>query len=278
MRLSLRAVWSLAASLAWLGAVNAATDAVMEVDLVFPRNAEFYEPTPYMPVVFALRNPKLAQYTDPYISVQAANLSNDGQRWKYVQHLDGANLNRTSDEPFFVYTLLDKFADEGKWNIAFDLWWYSCQLSSAGDFRGYKTDHCECRDSVSISFTTKKGGKAIDLATTAANDIACIGEALIVSGTPMQLNQTFPGQEGTSNQCVLVSSSPITDRTVNVTSCPVKIDSATAAAISANVTSTTCAGPNPPSSCRTKSAAERLAAVAGPACLAAAVGLFQLVA
>ena len=81
MRLSSQAVWSLAASLAWLGAtVNAATDAIMEVDLVFPRNAGIYEPTPYMPVVFDLRNPKLAQYTNPWISVQAANLSNDGQR------------------------------------------------------------------------------------------------------------------------------------------------------------------------------------------------------
>ena len=93
----------------------------------------------------------------------------------------------------------------------------------------------------------------------------------------MKLNETFPGQEGTSDQCVLVS--PVAAQAFNDTkSCPVKIDSATAAAISANVTSATCAGPNPPSSCPPKSAAQRLAVVVGPAFLATAVGLFQLLA
>jgi hypothetical protein len=276
MRLSSQAVWSLAGSLAWLGAaVNAATDNVMEVDLVFPRPAESYAPTPYMPVVFALRNPKLAQYTDPYIDVRVSNVSKDGQWWKYVQRLDGAN--QTSDESYFVYTLLDTFAHAGHWNIAFNLQWYSCHLNPAGVFSGYKDERCVCQYSAAVEFFTKEGGKAIDLATNATNDIACAGEAVSVGNTPMQLNETWVPQQGTSSQCVLVSS--IAAQALNDTkSCPVKIDSATAAAISANVTATTCAGPNPPSSCPPKSAAQRLAAVAGPACLAVAVGLFQLVA
>ncbi|KAG7284759.1 hypothetical protein NEMBOFW57_009370 [Staphylotrichum longicolle] len=176
MRLSSQAVWSLAASLAYLSAaVNAATDNIMEIDLVFPRPGEFYAPTPYMPVVFALRTPKLAQYTDPYIDVRVSNLSMDGQWWKYVQRLDGAN--RSSDEPYFVYTLLDTFTQPGVWKISYDLWWYSCKLNPAGDFRGYKTDHWECQESVSARFYTRDGGKAIDLAATPA-DIRCPGEAV----------------------------------------------------------------------------------------------------
>ncbi|KAK4155344.1 hypothetical protein C8A00DRAFT_13646 [Chaetomidium leptoderma] len=63
MRLPARAVWSLVASLAWLGAiVNAA--GVLEVDLVFPRN-ETYAPPTYMPVIFAFRNPELARHVRP---------------------------------------------------------------------------------------------------------------------------------------------------------------------------------------------------------------------
>ncbi len=277
MRLSSQAVWCLAASLAWLGAaVNAAADNVMEVELVFPRPGEVYAPTPYMPIVFALRNPNLAQYTDPYINFRVWNRSNDVTYWDYRQPLDGAN--RTSDELYFAYTLLDKFAQPAAWRIYFDLWWYSCKMDPAGDFRGYKADHCECQTSIYIEFSTKDGGKAIDVAAITDNEGACTGKAVIVGETPMQLNETFPGQEGTSSQCVLVS--PVAAQAFNDTkSCPVKIDSATAAAISANVTSATCAGPNPPSSCPPKSAAhQRLAAVVGPAFLATAVGLFQLLA
>ncbi|KAK3901079.1 hypothetical protein C8A05DRAFT_16692 [Staphylotrichum tortipilum] len=280
MRLSSQAVWSLAASLAWLGApVNAATHAIMEADLIFPRSGQFYTPTPYMPVVFALRNPKLAQYTDPYIEYEVHNLSSTG--WKtYTQTLDGAN--RTNDEPYFVYTLLDTFAQPGNWKISFHLWWNSCKLNPAGEFYGYKSDHrCDCLGP-SIEFHTREDGKAIELTAPVVENVPCIGEAIIVNdNTPRLLNETFPWQEGKiSNRCVVASL--VASEDFNWTRpCAINLDSTTAAAIMAdvaNMTSTTCAGPNLPSNCPSKSAAHRLAALAGPACVAAAVGLFQLLA
>ncbi|KAK3898304.1 hypothetical protein C8A05DRAFT_38105 [Staphylotrichum tortipilum] len=225
----------------------------MEVDLVFPQDGQSYAPTPYMPVVFALRNHKLAQYTDP--------------------------ANWTNNDPYFVYTLHDQFAQPGLYNINLDLWWYRCQLSAEGEFYRYKAEtHCDCQGA-SVVFSTKKDGKAIDLTAPVGEQYACSGQALIVDDHPRPLNKTFPWQEGKiSNQCVGVSY--IAAENFNWTRpCTVKIDVTTAAAIMAdvvNVTSTTCAGPNQPSNCPPKSAAYLLAAVAGPACVAAAVGLFQL--
>ena len=150
-----------------------------------------------------------------------------------------------------------------------------------GEFYGYKADtHCDCKGP-SVAFNIKEDGKAIDLTAPVGELDACIGQALMVDDHPRPINETFPWQEGKiSNKCVGVTY--VTAENFNWTRpCAVSIDSTTAAAIMAdvvNVTSTMCAGPNQPSNCPPKSAAHRLAAVAGPACVAAAVGLFQLLA
>ncbi len=108
MRLSSRAVWSYVASLACLGALVDAAPGLMQAVLVYPQAGEVYAPTSNMPIIFALQNASLAQYTYPVVSIDIFNGSDpQNSRSSYEQRLQPTNW--TSDEPYFTYVLADQF-------------------------------------------------------------------------------------------------------------------------------------------------------------------------
>lgn len=275
MRASSHAAWSLAASLAGLGALVGAS--VMEIDLVFPRHNEVYEPTPYMPIIFAIQNPWPTQYTTPRLGARIRNLSNsdEGHGQAYNQPLNLTNW--LSNETFFTYTLADNFANEGNWTIAWDLCWNTCFSGEDGRFDGTMGPDCSGQNPSWTTFTTRRGGRAMDLvAATANNDSTCVAEskrgyAFNISDEVLELSPTAELPIwATSRKCVLAS---LPNPPLPLEYCGVKIGPALAANISADITAHVCKGANPPSSCPPKSAAGRpTAAAVGWFFMAAATG------
>ena len=265
MRLSSRAGWSFAASLACLAAIVNAAPGIMQATLVFPQNGEVYAPTPYVPIVFALQNASLANYTYPSVQVIAVNSSNPGEPGHtYTQNLNPRNW--TSNEAYFAYSLVEVFASEGNWSLTFRLWWSSCGLNGYGEFNDGLVRDCTCGLQANfIHFGTKRGGRAIDVADATTNNKPCAGTAISVGDEVISYAPSEKPEWMDSNGCVMVN------RSSAASTCPARINSALVANITTDITARLCEGANPPSSCPPKSVAHRPATVAGLACWAAAV-------
>ncbi|KAK1779164.1 hypothetical protein QBC45DRAFT_412367 [Copromyces sp. CBS 386.78] len=274
MHFSSRATWSLLLSLISLGTVaNAADSGILEVDLLFPRN-ETYAPTEWMPFVFAFGNAKLAKYLAPTISYEGWNISaganySQGAGFSY-SHNNLQWANWSSQDPYFVHHF---HADlpEGIWRLDWEFWYFPCNedwtdLTSAGDpILRNRTLH-------SITFTIKEGGQAVDLVAATADDKTCPKEnaaAIEVTGKTLGVP---PSEKMPDDTCVVVASPQ-----PSPTPCQVKVDSAVAASMTASLRADLCNSANPPDDCPKDNAAQRLA-VAGVACLAAAVGMFGFLA
>ncbi|KAH6855748.1 hypothetical protein B0I37DRAFT_365628 [Chaetomium sp. MPI-CAGE-AT-0009] len=262
MRLVSRAVRSLVASLACLGVVVEATGGgVLEVDLIFPRN-ETYAPTDSFPIVFAFQNPELAWYLNTDISYTIRN-------WSYFlgdNVMSGHDLrwtNWSTHDPYFVANFFDEpFAVEGQWRLT---WADPDDPRIIANFSRW-----------SVDFTISNGGQPVDLVAATADDEKCpveLGAAIRVTGETKAVGE-FGVWSGGDTCAVLDISSP----TPTPNPCAVKIDSATAASISASWTARVCDSlgvflgpdkcPPPP-----ESASQQLA-VAGLASLAVAFGAF----
>ncbi|KAK4148753.1 hypothetical protein C8A00DRAFT_19471 [Chaetomidium leptoderma] len=277
--MNFRAVWSLVASLAFLGGAIVDAAGVLEIDMVFPRDNQTYEPTPYMPIVFALRNAELAQYLRPSISARLLNLSASradvGHGVMTYPPLEWANFS--SQEPYFTYEFQgSRFATEGNWSIFWDVAWGSCKEDEDGVFRGDVVYNHSSTYRINIDI--KNGGQVADLVAATANGNSCFNDGVAINVTDQLVNVTNlrhsnPGPP--FETCVVVASSTPTP---TPDPCLVKIDSAVAASISASLTAKLCNRFNPPSDidCPPESAAQRLA-VAGVVCLAAAVGAFGFI-
>ncbi|KAG7290089.1 hypothetical protein NEMBOFW57_000083 [Staphylotrichum longicolle] len=280
MRLSSHATaWSTAALLA--GLISTVVRAsVLEVDLVFPRDGEVYEPTPYMPIIFAVQNPGLTQYTHPALEVRIQNRSNpdDGEGKAYYQPLNVTNWS--SNETFFAYTIANNFANEGNWSVAWDVCWRTCGLEEIRwSFDGTLGRNCSRVNRVSGSFfTTRKGGRTVDLvAATANSDSTCIsqrrlGYALNITDEVLAIspNESVPG--GWPPKCVMAT---LPEPPLDLDFCRVKIGPALAANISADITARVCEEADPrPSSCPSKSAAWRPTAAATGSCFMAAAAIW----
>lgn len=275
MRLSSHAAWSSAALLAGLSIVRAS---VLEFDLVFPRDGEVYEPTPYMPIIFAVQNPGLTQYTHPGLEVLIQNISNpdEGEGKAFYQPLNVTNWS--TNETFFAYTIADNFANEGNWTVAFGVCWSTCGLEKIHwSFDGTLGRNCSGTRVSGSSFTTRKGGRTVDLvAATSNSDSTCVsrrglGFAINITDEvlPISPNERVPG--GWPPKCVMAT---LPEPRLDLDFCRVKIEPALAANISADITAHACAGANPPSSCPSKSAASSrrpTAAAAGSCFMAAAI-------
>ena len=275
MRLSSQALWSLAALLSCLHiatAVDAAAAAgVLQVDLIFPQDGEVYAPTPDMPFVFALQNAGLAKYTYPNIYMSVMNRSDPELRTHDFQY-EYTDLNWTSNDPYFPYYFFDQFATEGNWSVGIQFWWGTCLTFLDGRFRGRMDSNFSSDTAPSISFTIRKGGKAVDIAKALANDKPCAGDAITVGDEVYTASD--PPAWAPSGKCV------VANHTTH-SACPASIGPAVLANISAGITQRVCGRADPPASCPpppSKSAAQRLdAAVAGSALLATAIGVLGFV-
>lgn len=278
-----RTAWSLMASLACLGALADVVEpvgiaSVLEVELVFPRN-ETYAPTPWMPVVFALRNAELARHLNPFISYDSYStpLTPNGS-WIDRSKSPGSThtvrwLNLSDHEPYFVYKF-HNFATEGTWNLSWTVSWQSCD---AHDFGAHRPGAFNSSAS-SVAFTIRDDGPPVDLVAATANDKTCSEEFGVAINVGNITNEVpYGARSDAGDTCVeRAPSSP----TPTPSPCLVKIDSAAVASISAAWTDLYCEKRrfNPAAECPPPSdnASQRLA-VAGAACLAVAFGAFGFI-
>jgi hypothetical protein len=273
MRLFSRAASSLVVLLAYLwAAVDAA--GVLEIDLLFPRN-ETYAPRTRFPVVFALRNPHLAQHLRPVINWVILNASrSDPTRARLA---DGSHpflwTNETSQEPYFLYAFPNLRGHEGPVLLGWWANWISCNLSSSEPaFQAGETELL----TLDIEFTIKSGGQSVDLvaATARKDEETCAQPGVAINVTDETRwvpNDIFDKHNLDNAICaVLASSSP----TPTANPCQVEINSTAAESIWASLAADWCpykAANDTSFDCSKYSGAERLA-VAGAACLAAAFG------
>lgn len=274
MQLFSRAAWPLVASLACLGTVVDAAGGVLEVDLLFPRN-ETYAPTDSFPVLFAFQNAKLAWNLGMHISYAIHNRSDLwGDRISSSHELRWANWS--SYDPYFVGEFFSKrFTVEGEWQLYYEVGWGGCLDKSLHgtwfDPTGYGVIWNS--SSWSVDFTISSDGQPMDLVAATANKETCteeLGTAIKVTGKTQYAPLLY--WDGGDTCPVLDISSP----TPTPNPCAIKIDSATAASISASWTAGACNVTFPPDYCPPENednASQRLA-VAGVASLAAAFGAF----
>lgn len=271
------AALSFLASLAYLVAIVDA--GVLEFDLLFPRN-ETYTPTPFMPVVFGVRNAKLAQHLQARISVRIDNATDLGAPGEtYSRSLARANVS--SAEPYFEYSFIhDTFATDGRWRITWYVRYRSCLEDENGSHRG-KTTYNETTAGVSF-FTMRNDGRPIDLVAITANDKTCPKEqGVTIDVTDATVKVADPmGDPGTPDlyTCAVVAASTPTP---TPSPCLIKIDSAAAASISTSLWLQRCNDwleSDDPDDCPPgspfgppKNSGQQLAVV-GVACLTAAMG------
>jgi hypothetical protein len=277
MRPSFNALWALAASLACLEVAQVAgAGGVREVDLVFPRN-ETYAPTLDMPVVFAFQNwdAELVSLLMPGIEYEVSYTGRVPYSiWKH----EGTWANWSSHEPTEPYLFHDfhsNFTREGTVRISWILRWLICgenpRNSSGHDWntKGYWG---------SVTFTVKNGGRAADLEAATADKTTCttdLGVAINVTNETREVrNSGYTGRS--EGMCAVVNSS---DPAPAPSPCAVQVSSAAAASISASWTARVCTreseifrASRPDISCPKQNAAGQQLALAGVACLAAALG------
>lgn len=228
MHLSSRTVCSFGASLAWLAAMADATAGILEVDLVYPRSGQTYAPTPYMPVVFAIKHPHLVEHIEAQLRVRVLDPSEMEEAKMSVLSVNWANW--TSSEPRFVYMFVDDFAKEGNWWFWFSLHYKACDVGRDGLFNGGTING---HTSTPLMMSTKVGGRGMDLPAATADEESCgiiAGHAIKV-GDDLR-NVTNPEKVDHSGTCVML---PDNTRTFPDSHfCDLKIDSDLAANITAS--------------------------------------------
>jgi hypothetical protein len=234
-------------------AADVTLPAVVEVDVIFPRN-ETYAPTPVFPLVFAIQNPAAASSIGP-IDISWAI-------WKYgsdqlvPDHLFGGNqtLDKTnSTDPHYINlwtARLNGTESAGTYGLWWQVWYYACsgkKGESPGISAGSRTSN--------FTFTIDPGAQQPNLA---ADLDACPAQNATIVVT-----ETWP-VKGMSDRdvCGVVSKAR-----VDANPCAVKLDSAAAASIAAEVTASACAASPPAltSGCPTSSQTKQSSGSRGPA-------------
>jgi hypothetical protein len=261
-----------------MGAVDAATSdtsGVVEVDLVFPRN-DTYAPGPYVPIVFAVQNPKLAALLELEIDFQVLNATNgsivdQGSFGDYWKTEDFNSTNTSSSSPELLYRHYEKLNTEGKWILLWTVYWRNCTDGS----RERETDLNYNTQNLPIIFTTKKSAQEIDLVDVTKDDNCSLnqGMAFNITGT-----KEVTGPPDIGEQCAVLGNT-----TVTPTPCAVKIDSTAASSMSAALTASLCSDqyqmlveagriPEPQVSCPTDESAAQQLLVGGMTCLMVGIG------
>ncbi|KAI4706267.1 hypothetical protein J4E89_009001 [Alternaria sp. Ai002NY15] len=264
-----------------LGAVDAAaseTSGVVEVDLVFPRN-DTYAPAPYVPIVFAVRNPELATLLGLHLSFQVWNITNGSivDEGSFGDHYRDGTLNWTdtsSSDPELVYRHYTELNIEGKWMLNWFLRWSNCTYDPLREIH-YRDSQGQ-RFGSGIKFTTKKTAQGIDL-VDATKDQSCPGDQGIAVNV-VDTTKVTGGSYGVGEQCAILDNS-----TVTPTPCQVKIDAASATSMAVALTASLCSdenlmwveagrAPEPEISCPVDESAAHQLLVGGLTCLMAAIG------
>ena len=206
--------------------------AVVEVDLIFPRN-ETYAPGPFMPVVFAIQNSAIAAPLDIYITWHVTQLDGNAST---SGALDLRQTNFTRSDPFFVFDVAQRLnGTEGTWAAAWALSLFNCSVSTqAGE--NYTTVTKNLASS-RVVFTTRPDAPGPNLVQSPK---ACVGS----KGVVINIAETLPVNSLSTNDghgsCHVLASPP----SVTGNSCSVTVNETTAVSILGKVcgpdVSTTC--------------------------------------
>ncbi len=201
--------------LALQASLLAAQAAVVEVDLIFPRN-DTYAPGPFMPVVFAIQNSAIAAPLDMIITWNIYQLpGNNG----FSGVIDIGKTNFTGTDPFFAADYAQRLnGTEAGWSILWSLSFANCSENFQGGATVTKTS--ETRH---LLFSTKPGAPAPNLVQSPSACVNSTGVAIDTAGT-------LPIDKWDNNDhdsCLVLASPPI----VASNSCAVIVDEATASSI-----------------------------------------------
>ena len=206
--------------------------AIVEVDMIFPRN-ETYAPGPFMPVVFAIQNSAIAAPLDIYITWSVYQLDGNASS-SGVLDLRDANFTRA--DPFFVFGLAQRVnGTKGHWAATWDFGFQNCSMRTQAG-KNYTTISQNLAYS-SIEFTTKPDAPAPNLVQSPE---ACVGS----KGVVINIAETLPVSSLSTNDghdsCHVLASPP----SVTGNSCSVTVNETTAVSILGKVcgpdVSTTC--------------------------------------
>lgn len=244
--------------------------AVLELDLVFPRN-ETYAPTPLFPFIFAVQNVNLVDTLGPLAPIRLWRVDNynatiTSRKTDFnISQNGNSSSSDNSNNIFFTYRDIgDALASEGTWVIAWDVRVHNCSHHSAeypdmivGDVWGRRVDP------KFVIFTIAKDGKQPDYATPWNKSSNClqpqdqdrvsaafnVTALLPLSGQSRTTREKFPGQDF----CPVLSEDADTGPATNP--CAAKLDSTGASSISSALVATDCANTIPRASCPAKNGA-----------------------
>ena len=239
--------------------------AVVEVDLIFPRN-DTYAPGQYMPVVFAIQNSAIATPLDIYITWNVYQLDGNASSTGFI---DLRQTNFTGADPFFVAGYAQRVnGTKGHWAAAWDMSFTNCSISMQSWGENYTTVKQNVAWS-NVEFTTKPDAPAPNLAQSPG---ACVNGS---KGVVIDIAETLPlysiGDNNGHYACHVLASPP----TVSGNSCSVAVNETTASSILGKF-----CGPDFSTTCPSKSGATAmgtLASVAWVSPVLAALLLYMIV-
>ncbi|KAI0844732.1 hypothetical protein F5Y00DRAFT_187992 [Daldinia vernicosa] len=217
--------------------------ATLEVDIIYPRNGTF-APTVLTPIVFAIRNPQLAEPLDINFSWDIYKESQplgDGPFSSGSKDLRWVDFSNISD-PYFVYTYSKMLDVEDSWWIRWELAWGNCsKIPSTID----SVEISFGRRNNVIEFTTKNGAKQLDLASVNTPDDDTCGN---VTDTRVAFNVTGvldtprPDKYDDRETCAVLAPPSNATAPPPTRTCGAEVGASAASSISAAITSRACAG------------------------------------
>jgi len=211
--------------LALQACVFAAQAAVVEVDLIFPRN-DTYAPGPFMPVVFAIQNAAMAASLDMVILWDIIQRADPGGPDRRSGIINLQDFNMTAANPLFVENYAQRLnGTEDDWAVRFGLSFANCSKSAGG-----LTKVTRNSESRTLLFSTKPGAPAPNLEQNPGKCVNSTGVAINVADTlPIPLTELHMVNSKTES-CLVLASPP----TAEGNPCAVTLNETTAAGILRN--------------------------------------------
>ncbi|KAL2023350.1 hypothetical protein VTK56DRAFT_3088 [Thermocarpiscus australiensis] len=234
--------WTLLALPFWCAAQVALPETV-EVDLIFPRNADTYAPSPGVPIVFAIQNSRLAASLYPSFGVTLSQVgANDSRVLLDEFQLDNGAGNFSSSDPYFLYWNTNVLNHtEGTWILHWDVMALNCSKNASQEAESHPGFHNFGQRLESyVTFTTKNGGEQPDLVAATADSTCADTEGLTFNVTeilPYVPSEYYLPVQGINNPLAHRNSCAILSPTTAPAPqpCRVKIDAAAASSIAANL-------------------------------------------
>ncbi|OAA53188.1 hypothetical protein ISF_08920 [Cordyceps fumosorosea ARSEF 2679] len=257
---------------------NVSLPAVVEFDLIFPRN-ETYALSPTFPFIFAMQNAELVSYmgsTGPNVQVRvrreddySATLTNFRPHLNYSKSNDDTKSGNENGVYFVYEDMRSAILSNGTWVIAWDVTMPNCSRDPKGssEINGGVTGNSQPRYT---TFTISADGKQPDFETPKDQGGECFhsqDEDRTSAGFNITDILSLEGQYGKArdflsgmDNCLVTANDTSLPKT---NPCAAKVDSDSASSMSAALLATACSKPTSLASCPPKNAAPRALPTAG---------------